>query len=88
MQTWAALVIPVALVGFQDKTGRAIFTLNQPCTGERVGFHDSDTRVDRRVSLGKGEWSSAPRACCIDHSPMSFAAAQLVIAEPLSLPES
>src|SRR6266511_903766 len=60
----------------------------QPHTGERVGLHQGDLDLQRRVTLGEGERSGAPRARCVDHSPMALTGATLAVAEALLLPKA
>jgi len=43
--------------------------------------------VDRRETFGEGERSGAPRARCINRSPVAFAGADPLIAEAVLIPE-
>src|SRR5260370_5521553 len=87
-QPWPTFDVPVAAVRLKDQTRSPIFALDDPSAGKRLRPHDDDALVNARVPLGEGEWSGAPRARCVDRSPMTLATAQLSIPKPLLTPES
>ena len=86
-QPWPTFDVPVAAVRLEGETGSPIFALDDPSAGKGSRPHDDDALVNGRVPLGEGEWAGAPRARCIDRSPMAFATAQLGISKPLPTPE-
>src|SRR5260370_14079401 len=85
-QAWPTFDVPMAAVGLEDETGSPLFALDDPGAGKGIGAHDDDALVNGRVPLGEGEWSGAPRARCVDRSPMAFATAHLAIPNALLTP--
>src|SRR5260370_20048745 len=81
-QPWPTFDVPVAAVRLEDETGSPIFAFDDPSAGKGSRPHDDDALVNGRVPLGEGEWAGAPRAPCVDRSPMAFATAQLSISKP------
>src|SRR5690348_8089779 len=77
----------MAAIGLQDQTICAVLTFDQPGAGKGVSTHNRAAGQNRRVAFGQGEWSGAPRARSINHSPMALATPQLGVAKAMIAPE-
>lgn len=78
-------MVPIRRIGIDGEFRRAVFFVDQPRARKRVRTLDGGHGSDRRVILSEGERSGAPRARCVDDSPMAVPGTLARAAEARSL---